>query len=241
MYINRIAVVDDQRLLCEAVGQAIARDEKYQVSTLLFGSQLAEQAKQLSPDIVVLNAFYQKSKAIDLTKTLCQASPGIKIIIIGVVDNDRDILEFVEAGAAGYVLYTSPLENLITTIDMVICNKTVCPPDLAYSLFSRLAELSVHQNSNGTNGTNGTKHLTPREMEVINLIANGQSNKEISNSLLISLSTVKNHVHNILEKLDLQHRLDIAKYAYEKGLAEPLGNGRLRGNGTRSLSVGGRS
>src|SRR5205814_4894671 len=136
----------------------------------------------------------------------------IKIVVIGVVDNGKDILDFVEAGAAGYVLYTSPLENLIATIDLVISNKTMCPPDLAYSLFSRLAELSVHQNSNTANGT---KHLTPREIEVINLIAKGQSNKEISNSLLISLSTVKNHVHNILEKLDLQHRVDIAKYAYE--------------------------
>jgi two-component system nitrate/nitrite response regulator NarL len=217
VYINRIVVVDDQRLLCDAVGQAIAREEKYQVSTLLFGPQLVEQAKQLSPDVLVLNAFYQKNKVIDITKFLCQVSPGIKIVITGVVDNGKDILDFVEAGAAGYVHYTSPLENLIATIDLVISNRTMCPPDLAYSLFSRLAELSVHQNSNGTNGI---KHLTSREREVMNLIAKGQSNKEIANSLLISLSTVKNHVHNILEKLSLQHRLDIAKYAYEKGFAQ---------------------
>jgi DNA-binding NarL/FixJ family response regulator len=216
-YINRIAVVDDQRLLCDAIGQAIAREEKFQVYTLLSGPQLVEQAKQLSPDVLVLNAFYQKEKIIGITKTLCHVSPGIKIIIIGVVDNGRDILDFVEAGAAGYVHCTSPLENLIATIDMVISNKTMCPPDLAYSLFSRLAELSVHQNSNNNNGV---KHLTSREIEVINLIAKGQSNKEIANSLFISLSTVKNHVHNILEKLHLQHRLDIAKYAYETGVAQ---------------------
>jgi DNA-binding NarL/FixJ family response regulator len=230
VYLNRIAVVDDQRLLGDAIGHAITREDRYQVSTLLFGPQLIEQARQFSPDIVIINAFYQKGQAIEVTKTLGQVIPGIKIVIIGVIDNDKDILEFVEAGAAGYVLYTSPLESLIATLDLVVSNKTMCPPDLAYSLFLRLAELSVNQNSDAANGI---KHLTPREIEVINLVAKGQSNKEISNSLFISLSTVKNHVHNILEKLNLQHRLDIAKYAYEKGLAESMIGRRLAGNGAR--------
>ena len=216
-HINRIVVVDDHKVLRDAVAQAIARQGKYEVDTLSFDAEVVRQAKKLLPEVLVLNAFYRKDSVLDITKSLSVENSNIKIVIIGVLDNGRDILDFIEAGATGYVHYTSPLENLLTTIDLVISNKTMCSPDVAYSLFSRLAELSVHMKPNGTDGK---KHLTPREMDVINLIAKGRCNKEIASQLLISISTVKNHVHNILEKLNLHHRFDIAKYAYEKGITK---------------------
>jgi DNA-binding NarL/FixJ family response regulator len=224
--INRIVVVDEYRILCDAVAQAIARQENYQVDTLSYNAEVVKQAKKLQPDVLVLNAFYQKDRVLNIIRSLSLENPSIKIVIMGVLDNGRDILDFVEAGAAGYVHYTSSLENLLTTIDLVISNKTMCSPDVAYSLFSRLAELSVRVKPNGANGKT---HLTSREMDVIDLIAEGRCNKEIANELLISISTVKNHVHNILEKLNLQRRLDIAKYAYEKGLTK----GRETGLQTR--------
>jgi DNA-binding NarL/FixJ family response regulator len=216
-HINRVVIVDDHKVLRDAVAQAIARQDKYEVDTLSFSVEVVRQAKKLLPDVLVLNAFYQKDRVLNITKSLCVENSNIKIIIMGVLDNGRDILDFVEAGAAGYVHYDSSLENLLTTIGLVISNKTLCSPDVAYSLFSRLAELSVHVK---LNNTNGKKQLTSREMEVVALIAEGLCNKEIASQLFISISTVKNHVHNVLEKLNLQHRLDIAKYAYEKGITK---------------------
>lgn len=215
--VNRILVVDNYRILCDAVIQAIARQGKYQVDTLSYSLDVVKQVQKQQPDVLVLSAFYQKDRVLNLIRTLSQENSNIKIVIIGVLDNRIDILDFVEAGAAGYVHYNSPLDSLLTTIDLVISNKTMCSPDIAYSLFSRLAELSVHATPNGTNGK---RRLTSREMEVVNLIAEGRCNKEIASQLLISISTVKNHVHNILDKLNLQHRLDIAKYAYENGITK---------------------
>lgn len=215
--VNCVLIADDQRIFSEAIARAINQEKKYDVHTLFYYVQVVERAKQLQPDVIILNAFFQKDRVINTIKILCHETLNSKIVVVGVTDSGRDILDFVEAGAAGYVHYTAPLESLLTTIDLVISNKTLCSPDVAFSLFSRLAQLSVHQKPNGTNGT---KHLTSREIEVIDLIAEGRSNKEIAGLLFISVSTVKNHVHNILEKLNLQHRLEVVKYVYENGMIQ---------------------
>jgi two-component system, NarL family, nitrate/nitrite response regulator NarL len=132
----------------------------------------------------------------------------------------------VEAGARGYVLRGASIDNLRIAVESIARGETVCSPQITYSMFSRLAELAHHAMGAQT-------ILTTREMEILQLISQGWSNKRIANHLFVSLYTVKNHVHNILKKLQVQHRLEAVAYAYQRywlkgtrpAAGEPLGIG----------------
>jgi DNA-binding NarL/FixJ family response regulator len=151
--------------------------------------------------------------SLDVVQSVKKEFPGIKIIGMGLVPTQSDILEFVQAGAEGFLLKNATVEEVMKTIRAVTSGETVLPPPMTGSLFSQVAE---HALLKGKRNLRGAVRMTQREKEIIALIVEGMSNKQIAVRLNIATFTVKSHVHNILEKLALQSRLQIAKHARDE-------------------------
>jgi DNA-binding NarL/FixJ family response regulator len=140
--------------------------------------------------------------------------PNAKVIGMGFVPTQSDIVEFVEAGASGFILKVATVKEFIGTVRSVAQGTKVLPPSLAGSLFTHVIEHAIKKNGKITNAV----RMTKREREIIVLIADGLSNKEIARQLNIATHTVKSHVHNIMEKLALHSRLQIAMYTREENV-----------------------
>ena len=211
----RIFIADDNRLLREGLASMLIEIEDITVVGMASsGNQALDQIKQLLPDVALVDIGMPDKDGLDVTQALYKDLPNVKVIILGMPDLTEEIMACIEAGAAGYVLKEASFEYLVESIRSVQQGESFCSPRMAASLFSRVAELA------GERVSENSIKLTPREVEVINKIAEGLSNKEIARQLFIEVQTVKNHVHNILDKLQLQNRLEAVQYARERKLLD---------------------
>ncbi|MFQ5770395.1 MAG: response regulator [bacterium] len=212
----RIFIADDNRLLREGLASMLAQQQDMIViGAAASGSKTLEQIKDLRPEVALIDIGMPDKDGIEVTQTLHQNLPEVKVIILGMVDLTDEIMACIEAGAAGYVLKEASFDHLVETIRSVHRGESFCSPEMTASLFSRIAELAGERMPKIQKSS---IKLTGRELEVINLIAEGLSNKEIAQRLFIATQTVKNHVHNILDKLQLQTRLEAVQYAHERNL-----------------------
>ncbi|MBN2415506.1 response regulator transcription factor [bacterium] len=212
----RIVIADDNSLLLEGLVAMIEKlDEFTVVGTAPNGDGALELIQSLRPDVALIDIGMPDKDGLEVTQILHQDMPEVKVIILGLIDLTDEIMACIAAGATGYVLKESSFDHLIETIKAVYRNETFCSPRVAASLFSRIAELTIEVNEQIP--INSVK-LSPRELEVINLIAEGMPNKEIGLRLFIETQTVKNHIHNILDKLQLHNRFEAVQYARERNL-----------------------
>ena len=212
----RIFVVDDLRLLREGLVALLAEQEEITVvGTAASGSKALEKIKELRPDVALIDIGMPGKDGLTVTQTLRREAPEVKVIILGMPDLNEEIMACIEAGAAGYVLKEAAFDYLVETIRAVHQGESFCSPRLAASLFSRIAELVSERRPAIPPGA---IKLTAREVEIIKEIAEGLSNQEIAQRLSIQPQTVKNHVHNILDKLQLHNRLETVHYARERNL-----------------------
>lgn len=209
----RVFIADDNRLLREGLVSMLAEQEDITVvGSAESGKAALEQIGESRPDVALIDIGMPDKDGLDITQVLHKSSPDVKVIILGMPDLTEEIMTCIEAGAAGYVLKEASFDYLIENIHSVQRGEPFCSPKMAASLFSRVAELTrekIPENS---------IRLTRREIEIINKIAEGLSNKEIAYQLSIEMQTVKNHVHNILDKLQLHNRLEAMQYAREQKL-----------------------
>ncbi|MEJ2544075.1 MAG: response regulator transcription factor [Calditrichaceae bacterium] len=197
----QIFIADDNRLLREGLASMLVEiDDMEVVGKAASGSQALIQIKKLQPDVALIDIGMPDKDGLDVTQTLHNDLPAVKVIILGMPDLTDEIMACIEAGAAGYVLKEASFEYLVESIRSVQRGESFCSPRMAASLFSRIAELA------GERIPESSVKLTPREVEVINKVADGLSNKEIAGILFIEEQTVKNHVHNILDKLQLHNQ-----------------------------------
>jgi DNA-binding NarL/FixJ family response regulator len=140
--------------------------------------------------------------------------PQAKVIVMDLAPAQGDILQFVKAGASGFILKDAAVDDFLTTIRAVAGGQKILPPILSGSLFSQIIKHAV---DGGRNNLNKAIRMTKREQEVIGYISNGLSNKEIAKKLNIATYTIKSHVHNIMEKLALHTRLEVANYTFTDG------------------------
>lgn len=164
-------------------------------------------------DVVLIDATSNREKAVELIRGMRAEHPEVNVLVIGAGKRAQDILAFVEAGAVGYISTEDTAEQLLQKVRAAGNNETIVPPQVAAQLMSRLAELShTHGGLQGTTGGHMRhfEELTPREWEVLGLVADGMSNQEIANQLYIARGTVKNHVHHILQKLSASNRHEAA-------------------------------
>ncbi len=212
----RVFIVDDNRLLREGLVSMLAEQADITVIGAAAGGRKAlEQIKALRPEIALIDIGMPGKDGIEVTQELRHELPEVKVVILGMVDLTDEIMACIEAGAAGYVLKEASFDHLVETIHSVHRGESFCSPRMAASLFSRIAELAGERLPRIP--VSAVK-LTGRELEIIKEIAAGLSNKEIAKRLSIEAQTVKNHVHNILDKLQLHTRLEAVEYARKRKL-----------------------
>lgn len=190
-------------------------------------SDALQQLKKERPDTVVIDLGLPGQLAIDLTREVTEHVRSAKVIALGYAEEDECLFRCIEAGVHGCVLDDSSVEELRVAIDKVITGETFCSPQIVHTIFHRLARTG--RESHWQRRVESVD-LTPRELEVLHLVAERLSNKEIAKKLCLSLYTVKNHVHNILEKLQVEDRHEAVDYARDRrwlkkpGSADPSGH-----------------
>ena len=209
----RVFIVDDNRLFREGlVSMLNDHDDLLFTGSAANGNVALAEIEKTKPDIALIDIGMPEKDGIEVTQALHNDLPDVKVIILGMPDLSDEIMTCIEAGASGYVLKESSFDHLVETIRLAYRGETFCSPKMAASLFSRVAELVANKSPKES------VKLTPREIEVISKIAEGLSNKEIAQNLSIETQTVKNHIHNILDKLQLHNRLEAVVYARERDL-----------------------
>ncbi len=206
----RLAIVYHHRLLGESLTFALSQEEDFCVSELADHTppQAIAHLKASPVDIVLIDVELPQGGAYEMMRLIGQEFPEVKLVMFGVSEPEATIIEYIEGGASGYVLNDASLSGLLEIIRTVYRGETVCSAKMAHHLFSRIAELA-----GGTDPKPDLKaaKLTSRETEVLEMVANGLSNKEIAKQLNLSIYTVKNHVHNILEKLRAHSRIEVIR------------------------------
>jgi len=217
----RIVIVHRHCLFREALAMALSQQEGIAVSGETSGlDQIYADGAELQCDVVLIEASTPLQGCLEQARGLQMIMPGCKAIILGVPDTDEAILACIEVGGAlGYVLDHGSFDDVVKNIRAVVVGETLCSPRVANLAFARMSVLA--RQANGAE-CHQPQYLTRREQAIVNAIEKGLSNKEIAVQLGIEVSTVKNHVHNILDKLHLHDRQSVARYVKEHGIGVPV-------------------
>ncbi len=208
----RLLLIEDNRLLRDGI-LAILKPHKDIVIIAASGNgkNTVAKIKQLKPNVVLLDLGLRSQNSLNIVEMVKHDFLGAKIIIMDLAPVQGDVLQFVQAGANGFILKDASINDFLFTIRTVADGSTVLPPLLVDSLFSQIVENAVKE---GNSRLKEAIRMTKREQEVIGFLGEGMSNKEIAQKTRISTYTVKSHIHNIMEKLELHTRLEIANYSY---------------------------
>ena len=201
----RVAVIDDNRLVREALSGMLSRlEDMHVVSAPGFSADFVEEH---AVDVVLLDAGLPDEDTVTLAARVAAERPTTRVIIMDLVPVSDDVRELVNAGVSGFVPKDATFDEFTHTIRAVAGGDTVIPRRMTESVFLQIATSAAAP-------TRDDVRMTPREREVVALIGEGRSNKEIALELAIAPHTVKSHVRNVMEKLALHTRLQIAAYAH---------------------------
>ena len=201
---TNILIVGEVALYREGLKDALChREEVFHVVTACCSMEALDYVATAEPDAILLDLAMQDS--LRMVRSLAQGTESAVIIVLAVPDSEDDIIACAEAGATAYITREGSIDELVATIQAANAGRLNCSAKIAGTLFRRLFTAS-----SGRQPAAGCERLSPREMQILCLIEKGQSNKEISRSLGIELATVKNHVHNILEKMNVSRRGEAA-------------------------------
>ncbi len=206
----RILIVDDIKLMAAVTGAVLGDEEDIQIVGTV--TSVEEAITLLGDcDILLASTTLENNGALLLTEHVAASDASVKLVVIGIARSLPIILEYIERGAAGYILKDDSLEELLKNVRAVYNDEALISPRIASALMNRVSELS--EMAKGSNiEFDDHIDLTPREVEVLKLIGKGQTNQEIADKLFIELGTVKNHVHSLLNKLSVSSREEAAEY-----------------------------
>lgn len=208
-----ILLIEDNRLLREGISALLKKQSDMNVvSTVGNGENILTLIGKLKPSIVLLDLGLRSQNSLEIVKLVKNNFRETKIIVMDLIPSQSDVFEFVQAGVSGFMLKDISVSEFLKTIRSVYQGTQVLPPHLTGSLFSQIVEHAI--NGFKPSAIVESVRMTKRERQVIELIADGSTNKEIAQKLHLSTYTVKSHVHNILEKLALSTRVQIAKHAH---------------------------
>ena len=211
---NRIIIIEDNRVLRDGIITMLnEQTDMHVVAAIGSGNNVLLKASQTKPHVILMDMGTNNIKDVSVVELIKETMPEAKVIGMGFVPTQLDIVEFVKAGTLGFILKDATVKEFLGTIRSVAQGGKVLPPALIGSLFSHIIGLALKKRKGKL--TNVVQ-MTKREREIIVLITDGISNKEIAGRLNIAVYTVKSHVHNIMEKLALHTRLQIAKFTREE-------------------------
>jgi DNA-binding NarL/FixJ family response regulator len=214
----RVLVVDDQELFRRGLVMLLGVEPGIEVvGEARDGIEGTNLAVSGAPDVVLLDVRMPKRSGIEACLAMKEAVPSAKIIMLTVSDEEADLYEAVKSGASGYLLKDSSIEDVAQAVRVVAEGQSLISPSMAVKLIDEFKQMSRP----GREPVPGGLRLTGREMEVLRLVATGLNNRKIAEKLYISENTVKNHVRNILEKLQLHSRMEAVMYAVRENLLDP--------------------
>jgi two-component system, NarL family, nitrate/nitrite response regulator NarL len=214
-----LVLIDDNRLLREGLAGLIRKQPDFRI---LAASGDIEEAlrkvREAKPRVVLLDFSLESHDSLRVTTTVRKEVPEARVIVMGLLPIQEDVAAFVRAGASGFIMKDASFDDFVRTIRSVADGADVLPPQLTGSLFGQITRQVV---SRGRAPVLEGVRLTERERQVIDLLGEGLSNKEIAARLHVAIHTVKSHVHNVLEKLALHTRLEVAAFSHSGGNRKP--------------------
>ena len=207
-----VAIIEDNRLVREGMTDMLNDLPDVQVVLAATSFETA-MLKQANPRVILLDIGLQDSNCLRVAESVQTEIANARVIVMDLLPVHEELAEFVNVGVAGFILKDATFEDFVETIRSVAVGERVLPPRMTGTLFSQIARAAVKRSE--TDAIEAVR-LTLREREVVGLIALGLSNKEIANRLNIATDTVKSHVRNVMDKLALNSRLQIAAYAHHR-------------------------
>ncbi len=216
----RTMIVDDHALFRRGLEMVLEEEPDIElVGQASDGAEAVEKAAESLPDVVLMDIRMPRSSGIEACRAVKEAAPSAKIIILTISDEEEDLFEAIRAGASGYLLKDIPLDEVAEAVRSVHGGQSLINPSMAGKLLSEFATLERRDGEARAQEVPAPK-LTEREMEVLKLVARGMNNRDIAKELFISENTVKNHVRNILEKLQIHSRMEAVMVAVREKLIE---------------------
>jgi DNA-binding NarL/FixJ family response regulator len=214
----RVLVVDDHVLYRRGLELVLGQEADIDiVGEAGDGSEAIRRTEELLPDVVLMDVRMPRRSGIEACTAIKELVPSTKIVMLTISDEESDLYEAVRAGANGYLLKDVPGEQIADGIRAVQTGQSLISPSMASKLLSEFAQMiKRHEERPAV----PVPRLTERELEVLKLVARGMANRDIAKALFISENTVKNHVRNILEKLQLHSRMEAAMYAVREKLLD---------------------
>ena len=210
-----LVLIDDNRLLREGIAALINTQPGFKVLAASADvDEAMEQVRNAKPNVVLVDFGLVDHDSLQLTATVRTEVPDAKVIIMRTVAIQEDVADYVRAGASGFIMKDASFNDFFDTIRQVAAGGQVLPPALTTSLFAQIIRNEVVKN---VTKVRHDVRLTAREGEVVDLLGEGLSNKEIAARLNIAIHTVKSHVHNVLEKLALRSRLEVVAISHSMG------------------------
>jgi DNA-binding NarL/FixJ family response regulator len=208
----KVLLVNEIRLMSNVIASALEDEADIDIIGCATTVEEALQIIQKNEvDVALVSTQLPNQGAIKLTQSIIEIKPTTKVLALGLTENRERVLRYVEAGAIGYILKDDSLDDLIDTIRAAESGEAYVSPEIAAALMERLTEFA-HLFADVEHSVANSSGLTPRETEVLDLIGQGLTNQEIAEQLFIEVGTVKNHVHSILDKLNVNTRGEAAAF-----------------------------
>jgi len=211
----RLLLIEDNRLLREGINAMLKSQRDIKIVAASGNSKdTISKIRQLKPNVILLDIGLRSQNSLRIVEVVKKEFPKAKVIVMDLAPVQGDIIQYVKAGASGFILKDVTPKDFLITIRSVAKGTKILPPHLTETLFSQIIEHAIKQ---GKTKLKEAVRMTKREREVIGLISDGLSHKEICHRLHIATYTIKSHVHNIMEKLALHTRLEVGNNAYTDG------------------------
>jgi DNA-binding NarL/FixJ family response regulator len=210
----RVVVVDDHDLFRTGLRNLLEEQGVNVVGEAANGQTAIRVVSELAPDVVIMDLNMPGLTGVETTRQLSGIAPLARVVVLTISADDDDVMNAVMAGACGYLLKDSSIQELIIGIRAAAAGESLISPQIAAKVLQRLRAQSTSEDAAATIRA----ELSDREIEVLKLIANGKDNAQIARELFISPKTVKNHISNILMKLQIENRIQAAVYAVRSGI-----------------------
>jgi two-component system NarL family response regulator len=216
----RVLIVDDHALFRRGLQMVLAEEGGIEVvGEASDGAEAVEKAGLALPDVVLMDIRMPRRSGIEACRAMKLLSPSAKIVMLTISDEEEDLFEAIRAGASGYLLKDIPYDEVADVVRAVHGGQSLINPSMAAKLLTEFAALASRDEPGRAERVPAPR-LTEREIEVLKLVARGMNNRDIAKELFISENTVKNHVRNILEKLQIHSRMEAVMIAVRENLIE---------------------
>jgi DNA-binding NarL/FixJ family response regulator len=216
--VTRVLIADDDELMRAGLVELLTADPRIEiVGQAATGRQAVEQARRLAPDVVLMDVRMPDLDGIGATRELARTAPATRVLILTTFEQDDYVFGALRAGASGFLLKRARPEELIAAVHLIAAGEALLSPSVTRRVIDRMAQQPTPELADRAK----LHALTPREREVLQLIAGGLSNREIAAALAVEESTVRTHVKRLLMKLELRDRVQAVIYAYQTGLNRP--------------------